>query len=69
MENIPSDSDNNEEDRLLTPERQEQLLDEASRTVSGLKRVVDPREVSVLESEEARLRKIADELIPPPTET
>jgi hypothetical protein len=64
MENIPNDS-NNEEDRLLTPEEQELLLDEASRTVSGLKRDVDPREVSTLESEDARLRKIADELLPP----
>ena len=67
MENIPSDS-NNEEDRLLTPEEKELLLDEASRTVSGLKRDFDPREVELLESEEARLRRIADELLPPTTE-
>lgn len=52
-------------DPELEPERAEQLLDEASRTVSGLPKDLDPRYIQTLSEEQERLRKIADSLIPP----
>lgn len=49
----------------LEPELAAQLLDEASRTPSGLPRDLDPRHQRALEEEQERLRQIADKLIPP----
>jgi len=49
----------------LEPERAKELLDEASRTVSGLPKDLDPRYEQALAEEQKRLRQIADNLRPP----
>jgi hypothetical protein len=45
----------------------EQLIDESTRTISGLQKEEDPRAALVLAEEQARLQKIAEGLIPPTT--
>ncbi len=59
----PNESSDDQDNRLLTPEEQQSLLDEASKTISGLDRGVDPRDSLMLAEENARLDKIAEEIM------
>ena len=52
-------------DQDSDPGLAEQLIDESTRTVSGLQKEDDPRNALALAEEQARLQKIADSLIPP----
>ena len=50
-------------DTTKDPKLCEELLDEASRTVSGLLKEADVRDQLVLDEEQQRLQRIADSLV------